>query len=65
MKGRRRYGSMCGRDREWREGGGSWQEAVLWVMGEKGEGERWLRELERERQGGEEEVGLERRGETE
>lgn len=43
------------RCREWREGGDSWQEAVGWIIGEKGEGERWLRELERERQGGEEE----------
>ncbi|XP_067217103.1 LINE-1 retrotransposable element ORF2 protein [Linepithema humile] len=27
--------------REWKEGGGSWQEAVGWVLGEEGEGERY------------------------
>lgn len=55
------------RCREWREGGGSWQEAVRWVLGEEGEGERWLRELEGERRGGEEEggMGVERKGVTE
>lgn len=37
--------------REWKEGGGSWQDAVEWVLGEKGEEEGWMRELERERTG--------------
>jgi hypothetical protein len=40
------------RCREWKEGGGSWQEAVKWVLGGKGEGEWWMREIERERQAG-------------
>jgi len=38
------------RCREWREGGGGgWQEAVTWVLGEEGEGEEWMREVEEER----------------
>lgn len=45
---------MWKRCREWGEGGGNWQEAVRWVLGKEGEGERWLRELEGEtgRRGG-------------
>jgi len=38
----------CG---EWKEGGEVWQEAVKWVLGEEGEGEGWMRELERKRGG--------------
>lgn len=41
--------------REWKEGGGSWQNAVDWVLREEGEGERWMRELERKRAGGDKE----------
>jgi len=38
------------RCREWRVGGGGgWQEAVTWVLGEEGEGEVWMREVEEER----------------
>ncbi|XP_025993782.2 uncharacterized protein LOC113004505 [Solenopsis invicta] len=38
--------------RSWRERGGeSWQEVFSWILGEKGEGENWMRELERERGG--------------
>jgi hypothetical protein len=37
------------RCREWKEGEGSWQEAVGWVLGEEGEGEKWMREIERKR----------------
>lgn len=35
--------------REWRKGGGTWQEAFEWILGEKGEEERWMREVEEER----------------
>lgn len=35
--------------REWREGGGTRQEAFEWILGEKGEEERWMREVEEER----------------
>jgi len=55
----------CRRWEEWEE---SWQEAVKWVLGEKGEGEEWMRRMERERremgdgrdgreEGGGEEIG--------
>lgn len=36
------------RCRDWKEGGGSWQEAVNWILGENGEGESWMKEWERE-----------------
>jgi len=47
------------RCREWSGEGGSWNEAVLWVLGEEGEGEEWMREVEgeRERMKGGKEVG--------
>ncbi|EFN72810.1 Cytochrome P450 4C1 [Camponotus floridanus] len=32
--------------RDWKEGGGTWQETVNWILGENGEGERWMREWE-------------------
>jgi len=38
------------RCREWKVGGGSWQEAVGWALGEDREGEDWMRELEEERE---------------
>jgi len=37
------------RCREWREGGGCWQEAVYRILGEEGTGEKWMREIEEER----------------
>lgn len=37
--------------RSWRDGRESWQEAVVWVLGQKGEGEFWLKKLEREWKG--------------
>ncbi|XP_071572942.1 uncharacterized protein [Temnothorax nylanderi] len=38
--------------RRWNSGGGSWQEAVGWVLGEEGGGEEWMMEIERERREG-------------
>ncbi|XP_071581079.1 uncharacterized protein [Temnothorax nylanderi] len=35
--------------RRWKAGGGSWQEAVGWVLNEEGGGEEWMMEIERER----------------
>lgn len=35
--------------RQWSKEGGSWQEAVGLVLGEEGEGEEWMREIEEER----------------
>jgi len=35
--------------RTWKEGG-CWQEAVGWVLGGKGKGENWMKELEKERE---------------
>lgn len=32
----------------------SWQEVVNWILGEEGEGEWWMREVEEERERGEE-----------
>lgn len=40
---------MCGRNAEWSKEGGSWQEVVGLVLGEEGEGEEWMREIEEER----------------
>jgi len=40
--------------RNWNIERESWQEAVKWVLVERGEGEWWMREVERERQGIEE-----------
>ena len=37
------------RCRKWNDREESWQEAVGWVLSENGEGEKWMRELERER----------------
>jgi len=37
------------RCRKWGEGGGGWQEAIGRILGEDGEGEGWMREIERER----------------
>ncbi|EZA52484.1 hypothetical protein X777_08600 [Ooceraea biroi] len=58
--------------RRWTVGGGSWQGAVSWVLGQEGEGEGWMRELEEERsrwckEGGEDGVndGMNKRGERE
>lgn len=48
--------------RDWKEGGESWQEPVDWVLGEKGRGEGWMRELERERERRVEGGGRVRRG---
>lgn len=60
---------MCGGEREtwdhvwercrsWREGGGgSWQEACSNIMRGVGEGEKWMKEVHREREGGEDRVG--------
>lgn len=57
----RRTCRLCGRGREswehvwencrtWKEGeGGSWQESYSKILGEGGEGESWMRELEGER----------------
>jgi hypothetical protein len=36
--------------REWREGRESWQEVVKEMLGKEGEGEWWMREVERERE---------------
>jgi len=36
--------------RKWMVGDGSWQEDVLWVLGEEGEGEDWMRKLQEERE---------------
>ncbi|EZA50331.1 hypothetical protein X777_11275 [Ooceraea biroi] len=38
--------------RNWKVGGGSWQDAVCWVLGQEGEGEWWMREIEEERGNG-------------
>lgn len=40
--------------RQWSKEGESWQEAVGLVLGEEGEGEDWMREIEEEkkREGG-------------
>lgn len=36
--------------RRWREGGeGSWQKEYERILGEEGEGEKWMREVEEER----------------
>lgn len=35
--------------KSWDEKGRRWQEVVRWVLGEEGEGEWWMRELESER----------------
>lgn len=43
--------------RQWSKGGGSWQEAVGWVLGEEEEGEEWMREIEEERKREEEREG--------
>lgn len=47
--------------REWREEQGSWQEALGWVLEEKGEGELWLRGGRSKRRGKEKGIGKERR----
>lgn len=43
--------------RQWRKEGGSWQEAVGWVLGEEKEGEEWMREIEEEKKREEERKG--------
>lgn len=40
--------------REWMVEKKSWQEVVSWILGEEGEGEWWMREVEEERGRGEE-----------
>jgi len=37
---------------------GGWQENVRWVLGDEGEGEEWMRRIERERMGEREEGRL-------
>jgi len=48
---RRNPGNTCGRDAE---GGGKEEDGrrLYWILGEDGEGERWMREIERERNEG-------------
>jgi len=42
--------------RKWRENEESWQKAVGWILREEGEGEEWMRKVERERGREEEEL---------
>lgn len=37
------------RCRKWKSEGGSWHDKVEWVLGDEGEGEIWMREVEKER----------------
>lgn len=46
------------RYRKWREGQGSWQEALRWVLGKEEEGEWWMREIKEARGEGKKEGSL-------
>ena len=56
----RRRCRLCGSDsetwehiweecRDWGRGDKNWQQVVSWVLGDDGEGEWWMRDVERER----------------
>lgn len=47
--GRETWEHTWERCREWREGRGSWQEALGCVLGEEGEGKWWMREIKEAR----------------
>jgi len=54
VRGKKRFDNIYGRDIADGKNGESWQEAVEWVLGEEGNGEKWIEKDRRKGEAGDE-----------